>query len=150
MTDKAKCYFQTINIGDAPTARASLNQIRNAAAALFMKCAASDTFQGGIIKNIGNLRRSFSNPTRTIDLLLSSLIQPKADLRMNSRWRQQPRRHHGHLPTPGHLPRNFRPSKFLRRHPSRYASNNVAGGFRSAWYATCERRARASAANRFE
>ncbi|KAM0796759.1 hypothetical protein BDR22DRAFT_824859 [Usnea florida] len=53
MGDKAECYFQPINIGDGATARASLYQIRNAASALFLKCASNNPSQGGIVKNIG-------------------------------------------------------------------------------------------------
>lgn len=56
MPDRAECFFQPINIGDGATARASLEQIRRAASALFLKCAASDPSQGGIVKNIGKNR----------------------------------------------------------------------------------------------
>ncbi|CAD6576714.1 MAG: hypothetical protein ASARMPRED_007840 [Alectoria sarmentosa] len=53
MGDKGECFFQPINIGDGATGRASLNQIRSAASALFLKCATSHPSQGGIVKNIG-------------------------------------------------------------------------------------------------
>ena len=51
--DKAECFFQPIIIGDGPIARASLNQIRSAASALFLQCALSNPSQGGIVANIG-------------------------------------------------------------------------------------------------
>lgn len=56
MPDRAECFFQPIIIGDGATARASLEQIRRAASAIFLKCAASDPSQGGIVKNIGKTR----------------------------------------------------------------------------------------------
>lgn len=53
LPDKAECFFQTINIGDNSTARASLNQVRSAANALLLRCAFDSPSQGGIITNIG-------------------------------------------------------------------------------------------------
>lgn len=53
MGDKAECYFQPKIVGDGVTGRASLNQIRTAASALFLKCASNDPSQGGIVRNIG-------------------------------------------------------------------------------------------------
>lgn len=57
MIDRARCYFQAINIGDGDTARASLNQVRSAANALYVRCATVYPSQGGIVKNIGMLSR---------------------------------------------------------------------------------------------
>ena len=56
ISDKAECYFQIIKIGDGATGRASLNQIRTAASALFLQCGSNEPSQGGIVTNIGKIR----------------------------------------------------------------------------------------------
>ena len=53
MGDKASCYVQTVLIGNAGSARANLNQVRNAAASIRNKCASRGKLQGGIATNIG-------------------------------------------------------------------------------------------------
>ncbi|CAF9930849.1 hypothetical protein IMSHALPRED_008295 [Imshaugia aleurites] len=54
MGDRALCLFQTVIVDDeATTAQASLAQIRRAASALILQCAASGESQGGIAMNIG-------------------------------------------------------------------------------------------------
>ena len=53
MLDKAECAIRTVLQGDAPTARASLRQVKSAAAALSMQCVAGAESQGGIATNIG-------------------------------------------------------------------------------------------------
>lgn len=53
MGDKASCYVQTVLIGDATSAKASLNQVRNAAASIRNYCASRGKLQGGIATNIG-------------------------------------------------------------------------------------------------
>ena len=53
MGDKASCYVQTVLIGDATSAKASLNQVRNAAASIRHQCASRGKLQGGIATNIG-------------------------------------------------------------------------------------------------
>lgn len=53
MGDKASCYVQTVLIGNAASAKASLNQIRNAAASIRNTCASGGKLQGGIATNIG-------------------------------------------------------------------------------------------------
>lgn len=56
--DKAECAVRTVIRGDGPTARASLTQVKNAAAALSLQCAAGYPSQGGIATNIGQFNRS--------------------------------------------------------------------------------------------
>ena len=51
--DRALCYFQPIVIGEGPTGKASFNQIRSAASALALRCAASTPSSGGIVRNFG-------------------------------------------------------------------------------------------------
>lgn len=51
--DRAECAIRTVIRGDGPTARASLLQVKNAAAALSLQCAAGYPSQGGIATNIG-------------------------------------------------------------------------------------------------
>ena len=52
--DRALCYFQPILVGDrAKVAHASLQNIRNAANALILQCAASTESSGGMASNIG-------------------------------------------------------------------------------------------------
>ncbi|CAF9906187.1 hypothetical protein IMSHALPRED_004122 [Imshaugia aleurites] len=53
MGDRGVCFFQPIVIGDSPTGRATMSQIRSAASSLFLRCASSDPSQGGIVSNIG-------------------------------------------------------------------------------------------------
>lgn len=53
--DRAECFFQAINIGDSPMARASMSQFRSAANALLINCALGSQSQGGIATNIGKL-----------------------------------------------------------------------------------------------
>lgn len=43
-------------MGDKPTGRASLDQIRAAASGLLLKCGSVDPSQGGIAYNIGKAR----------------------------------------------------------------------------------------------
>ncbi|KAL9127270.1 MAG: hypothetical protein Q9175_007774, partial [Cornicularia normoerica] len=52
--DRALCFFQVVIVDDEiKTARASLSQIRRAAAALILQCAAGAESRGGIASNIG-------------------------------------------------------------------------------------------------
>ena len=51
--DRAECYLQPIIVGDGNTARASLSQVKRAAGALSLRCAAGMESQGGIATNIG-------------------------------------------------------------------------------------------------
>lgn len=51
--DRAECVIKPNILGSNPTARASLNQVRTAATALTLQCAAGDQSQGGIATNIG-------------------------------------------------------------------------------------------------
>ena len=51
--DRAECAIRTVLQGRGPTARASLRQVKNAAAALSLQCAAGGESQGGIATNIG-------------------------------------------------------------------------------------------------
>ncbi len=53
--DKAECFFQAVIQGPSTSAHASLLQVRRAAAALSLTCAAGGTSQGGIATNIGEL-----------------------------------------------------------------------------------------------
>ena len=53
--DKAECFFETVIRGPNPSAHASLLQVKRAAAALSLRCAAGGTSQGGIAINIGKL-----------------------------------------------------------------------------------------------
>lgn len=53
MGDKALCYVQPLLIDGAISARASTNQVRNAAAAIRRRCASGGQLQGGIATNIG-------------------------------------------------------------------------------------------------
>lgn len=55
--DRAKCVIRTIILGDRPTARASLTQVRGAANALSLQCAAGGQSQGGMATNIGQYNR---------------------------------------------------------------------------------------------
>lgn len=56
VSDRGVCFFQPIVIGDSPTGRATMSQIRSAASSLFLRCASSDPSQGGIVSNIGKTR----------------------------------------------------------------------------------------------
>ncbi len=53
--DKGECFFKTVLQGPSSSAHASLLQVRRAAAALSLTCAAGGTSQGGIATNIGKL-----------------------------------------------------------------------------------------------
>ena len=55
MLEKGLCYIQPANVGDGPTAHASLNQIRTAANTLILSCVADADSRGGIAINIGKL-----------------------------------------------------------------------------------------------
>lgn len=57
MLEKALCYIQPANVGDGPTAHASLNQIRAAANAIILSCVADADARGGIAINIGKSTR---------------------------------------------------------------------------------------------
>ncbi len=74
-TDKALCYFQPMLKAGHTVAHASVGQIRNAANALILECAANpDSPQGGIATNIGmclKVERRFWNFSRIKDLLSS-------------------------------------------------------------------------------
>lgn len=62
LLDRGLCFFQAVLIGDdTRTARASLNQIRQAADKLILDCATGEQSQGGIALNIGS---SQNHPTR--------------------------------------------------------------------------------------
>lgn len=51
--DRAECVVRTIIHGAGPTALASLSQVKSAANALSLQCAAGSQSQGGIATNIG-------------------------------------------------------------------------------------------------
>ncbi|CAD6563575.1 MAG: hypothetical protein ASARMPRED_000064 [Alectoria sarmentosa] len=51
--DKAECVIRTVIHGDGLTARASLSQVKIAATALSLQCAAGGQSEGGIATNIG-------------------------------------------------------------------------------------------------
>ncbi len=53
MGDKALCYVQPVILDGASSAKATLNQVRNAAAMIRHKCASGGKLQGGIATNIG-------------------------------------------------------------------------------------------------
>lgn len=53
MGNKASCYVEPILISGATSARANLNEVRNAAAAIRNRCAFGGKLQGGIAINIG-------------------------------------------------------------------------------------------------
>ena len=53
MLDRAECVVQPFLHGGARTARASLSQVKSAAIALSLRCAAGGQSQGGIVTNIG-------------------------------------------------------------------------------------------------
>lgn len=53
MGNKALCYVQPVLIDGATSAKATTNQVRNAAAAIRHKCGAGGILQGGIATNIG-------------------------------------------------------------------------------------------------
>lgn len=57
MLEKALCYIQPANVGDGPTAHASLNQIRAAADRIILTCVADADSRGGIAINIGKFGR---------------------------------------------------------------------------------------------
>ena len=59
MGDRGLCYFQAVLIGDHKTAKASLNMIRRAAAALVVQCATNLNSQGGIAVDIGKRTHGF-------------------------------------------------------------------------------------------
>ncbi|CAF9941111.1 hypothetical protein IMSHALPRED_002431 [Imshaugia aleurites] len=53
MGDRALCYIQATLIGDHRTAQASTNMLRQAGAALVLRCATNTVSQGGIATEIG-------------------------------------------------------------------------------------------------
>lgn len=57
MLDRAECAVYTGILGGSRTARASLTQVKSAAAALSLQCAAGAQSQGGIATNIGQSNR---------------------------------------------------------------------------------------------
>ena len=98
MLDRAECVIKTVIIHrDRPTARASLNQVRNAAAALSLQCAAGGQSQGGIVTNIGQSYPFYVPRSQSIVLIMCKhpvLIQK---LTTALRRRQQPRRYSQHI-----------------------------------------------------
>ena len=87
MLDKAECVVETIIQGDAPTARASLQQVKSAAAALSLTCVANDRSQGGIVTNIGQSNPRLRPGGNAILAICPRLIKAKGSFRR----RQQPR-----------------------------------------------------------
>lgn len=59
MGDRASCYLQPVLVDGATSAKASLNQVRNAAAMIRDKCASGGKLQGGNATNIGESKTSF-------------------------------------------------------------------------------------------
>ncbi len=59
MGDHGLCYIQAVLIGDHKTAKANLNMLRRAAAALVVQCATSVISQGGIATAIGKSEAGF-------------------------------------------------------------------------------------------
>ena len=54
--DRGLCFFQTLILDqDVQIAHASLYQVRQAANALILQCAASSDARGGLASNIGEL-----------------------------------------------------------------------------------------------
>ena len=99
MGDRGLCYVQPVLIGDHKTAKASINMMRRAAAAIIVRCATDTSSQGGIATNIGKCKAmtvakwSFT-PSHTD-------IRPVFD---TCRWRQQSSRNGGNLSTARFLP----------------------------------------------
>ena len=56
MGNKASCYVQPVLSSGATSARATPNEVRNAAAAIRHKCYSGGKLQGGIATNIGKKR----------------------------------------------------------------------------------------------
>lgn len=75
MGDRASCYLQPVLIDGATSAKASLNQVRNAAAMIRDKCASGGKLQGGIATNIGGSKTSCFKSRASLDRLCSSSLQ---------------------------------------------------------------------------
>lgn len=56
MGDRASCYLQPVLVDGVTSAKASLNQVRNAAAMIRDKCAEGGKLQGGIATKLGELK----------------------------------------------------------------------------------------------
>lgn len=132
--DRALCFFQVVIVDDEiKTARASLSQIRRAAAALILQCAAGAESRGGIASNIGkhSLPPSFPpeesntyflpSPPAQLLVVYSRPTYLQRNTRI-SRRRQQPRRPPRYLPAHGAMPRHVRPRMVvLPRHTGRHS-----------------------------
>ncbi len=124
--DKAECFFQTINIGDGPTGRASLNQVRTAASALLLRCALNEPSQGGIVTRIGKtqlLKREYGVVVCSFD----------------RRRRQQHGRDNGRLQANRTMSRQPSNRRFLQGRLGRYACIQRAGSLRSTERTPCQR-----------
>lgn len=115
--DRAECVIKTIIHGDRRTARASLYQVKSAAAALSLQCAAGGQSQGGIATNIGQSNRSYVPGSNSI--MLTMYKHPVLIKKLNTapRRRQQPRRYSQHIQAnhPLRQRRSLHPRNFLRR-----------------------------------
>ena len=58
MGDQASCYVQPILVNGVTSAKATPNQVRNAAAMIRSRCASGGKLQGGIATNIGKMKAS--------------------------------------------------------------------------------------------
>lgn len=117
--DRAECVIRTTIHGDSPTARASLNQVRRAAAALSLTCAAGAQSQGGIALGIGQSHRDCSR--RESKLAIRAVL---IEAKKSPRWRQQSCCHSQYIRAQGSMrPRHeLRSSTFLRQYLSGHAS----------------------------
>ena len=80
MGDKASCYVQPVLIDGVTSARATPNEVRNAAAAIRNKCASGGKLQGGIATEIGEKRVPFAERPRRCywpQLLASEILFAK-------------------------------------------------------------------------
>lgn len=74
MGEKALCYVQPVLIGHATSARATTNQVRNAAAAIRHRCASGGNLQGGIATNIG--KKEFPWLEKVTRVMLVLVVTP--------------------------------------------------------------------------
>ena len=79
MPDSAECVIRTFVHGDGPTARASLQQVKRAAAALSLECAAGGQSQGGIVTNIGQSHRDCVKGETRVWAICLVLIEIEAE-----------------------------------------------------------------------
>lgn len=133
MGDRALCYIQATLIGDHRTAQASTNMLRQAGAALVLRCATNTVSQGGIATEIGKSDKTYRNRSFT-----RSHTGPQT-LADTCRRRREPGRSTWNISHASFLSRNTRVMAFVQkrslRHVRRQFTASIWSKQRSGRYA---------------